>query len=181
MGRMPHGTSARSLNHYGQIVKNKRFHYYDYGKKINKEKYGTEEVPDIPLEKIFDSNVPMAFFVGEKDTVVPLKGSRWLYEFFASRGEIKNPVIHYQEMNGEHMSFVMGKNMTYFEKVLELVNDINSSKDPQAIKKKAERIIQQQEKRVQKKVDKLSKEEKEIVLEQSDKWKELEMKQKLES
>ena len=76
------------------------------------------------------------------------------------------------------MSFIMGKNMTYFEKVLELVNDVNSIKDPQAIKKQAEKIRQTKEQRIQNKLEEMAKEEKKMVLDQVIKMKQLEEKQK---
>lgn len=42
MGHFPHGTSARSLNHFGQLIQSKEFRLYDYGKKENIKKYGQD-------------------------------------------------------------------------------------------------------------------------------------------
>ena len=39
MGHFPHGTSSRSLNHFGQLIKSNQFQEYDYGKKKNMEMY----------------------------------------------------------------------------------------------------------------------------------------------
>ena len=40
MGHFPHGTSTRSLNHLGQLIKTGEFREYDYKKNKNLEKYG---------------------------------------------------------------------------------------------------------------------------------------------
>ena len=68
--------------------------------------------------------------------------------------------------------------MTYFEKVLELVNDINSIKDPQAIKKKAEIERLTKDQRIQNKLEEIARDEKKMVLDQVVKMKQLEEKQK---
>jgi lysosomal acid lipase/cholesteryl ester hydrolase len=52
MGHFPHGTSLRSLNHLGQLIKNGDFAEYDYRKKKNIEKYAQEKAPLVPLEDI---------------------------------------------------------------------------------------------------------------------------------
>ena len=64
MGHFPHGTSTRSLNHFGQLVKSNQFQFFDYGKKQNIEFYGQEKPPLIPIENIPKSEVPIALFSG---------------------------------------------------------------------------------------------------------------------
>ena len=45
MGHFPHGTSVRSLNHFGQLIKNNDFLEYDFKKKENIERYGNKTAP----------------------------------------------------------------------------------------------------------------------------------------
>ena len=58
------------------------------------------------------------------------------------------------------MSFIMGKNMSYFQTILDLVNDANQYKDPQAFKKKIERNRMNREQKIIQKLEEIAKQEK---------------------
>jgi hypothetical protein len=60
----------------------------------------------IPINEI--SSVPIAMFVGSVDTLADPKDSEW------TRNEIGSPVVHYQEILGGHLTFMIGKDMTWF-------------------------------------------------------------------
>ena len=82
MGHFPHGTSARSLNHLGQLIKTGEFREYDYKRNKNIEMYGEKVPPLIPLEDIKKSGIPLAIYGGQNDTVVPVEGPRQLMDIF---------------------------------------------------------------------------------------------------
>ena len=63
-------------------------------------------------------------FAGQEDNVVPYQGNRRLMELFVSLEN--NPLVDYFEVpEFDHLTFVIGKDMSYFSKVLELVNYYN--------------------------------------------------------
>jgi lysosomal acid lipase/cholesteryl ester hydrolase len=127
MGHFPHGTSARSLNHLGQLIKTGEFREYDYKKKKNIEKYGAPKPPFVPLEDISKSKVPVAIFAGMNDTVVPVEGMRTLMEIFVQQVD-KSPLVGYTEIpDVDHMSFLLGKDLSYFDKVLDYVDLYNKN------------------------------------------------------
>ena len=116
-GHFPHGASVRSIIHYGQIYNNKRFAYYDYGsKEENLKRYRQEVPPEIPLHDI--SEVPIALFVGTNDQISDVEDSRKLKDVLGS-------VISYQEVEYDHLSFLIGKDMSYFDDVLSLIQKYN--------------------------------------------------------
>lgn len=77
------------------------------------EHYRTQIPPEIDLKEITD--VPIAMFVGKQDTLANINDNRWL------RDELDHTLIHYQEFDASHASFVVGSDMSYFETVIELV------------------------------------------------------------
>ena len=75
MGHFPSGTSLKSLNHFAQIYKQKKFMHYDYGKYGNRDKYdGNDIPPEIDLSNI--ANVPIAMFVGMNDDLGTINDAR---------------------------------------------------------------------------------------------------------
>lgn len=55
-------------------------------------------------------------FVGSIDTLADKTDAEW------ARDEIGSPVVHYQEIDGGHLTFIVGKNMTWFsEDVMGLI------------------------------------------------------------
>lgn len=61
-------------------------------------------------------------FAGVQDQVVPIEGNRDLIDMF--RKQSKDNIL-YQEVQADHMTFVLGKDMSYFERVLDLLNRHN--------------------------------------------------------
>jgi len=75
--------------------------------------YGTETPPDIALNNI--KTVPIAMFVGAKDDLSDPKDAQW------AKDQIKS-VVHYEEIeNMDQGSFMMGKDMTYFDNVIDVI------------------------------------------------------------
>ena len=124
MGHFPHGTSTRSISHLGQMIKTNEFRKFDYGNKDkNIEQYGEEKAPLIPIENI--SGIPIAMFSGLNDSVVAIENNRELGQILMNNKD--SPLIdgEYNELEADHMSFLLGKDMSYFKKVLNLCDTYN--------------------------------------------------------
>ena len=85
---------------------------YDWGSaSLNQQHYGQSTPPNVDLGKI---KVPVAMFVGTHDELGDPKDNQW------AKSRIKT-VKYYHEMNAGHLTFLIGKDMSYFSKVLDLV------------------------------------------------------------
>lgn len=130
-GHFPHGASTRSLAHWGQIYNNKDFTYFDYhDEKENIKRYGQPKPPAIPVEDI--SEVPIAMFVGSKDSIVSAKDNQIMKERL-------NTVVSYKEIEFDHLSFLLADDMSYFNDVLETVQEYNPVPKSIAYKEKKRR------------------------------------------
>lgn len=95
-------------------------------------------------------------FAGQNDNVVPYQSNRRLMELFVSLDN--NPLVDYFEVpDFDHMTFLVGKDMSYFAKVIELVNYYNKFdiKGREREDKKREQEKLTKEERHQKKLDDL--------------------------
>lgn len=120
----------------------------------------------IPLENIKD--IPIAMYPGTKDQVVDIEGNRDL------RVTLADTLIDYNEEDADHMTFVLGKNMTYFKRVLSLVDQFNKKSEyKRQIDKvnekkgtltKFERVINKMD-MLEEQVDKIRKEKKLAIIE----------------
>ena len=112
MGHEPNGTSVKSILHYAQNLKEDRFQVYaDHYTDIIGRKRQTDL---IPLENI--TTVPVAMFTGTEDILADLTDSRW------TRDRIGDNIVHYEEIEAGHLTFLVGKDMTYFsEGVMDLL------------------------------------------------------------
>jgi len=98
----PAGTSVQNINHWGQMVRDNNFCYYDFLSRHENEKhYGQADPPCYDLSQM---TAPVAIFSGGKDKLAdPTDVSRLIDEL--------NPnVIKYSTQIGyyEHMDFVWG-------------------------------------------------------------------------
>ena len=93
---------------------------YDYGKAVNIEKYGQSTPPLVDLSKI--TEVPVAMFVGTADDLGDTTDARWAQDEINKNG---TALVHYQEIPAGHSSFLIGKNMAYFDTVMDLVTEFN--------------------------------------------------------
>jgi len=48
-------------------------------------------------------------FVGKQDELSSIVDSRW------TRDQLGQSLVHYEEMNGGHMTFLVGKDMRFFK------------------------------------------------------------------
>ena len=72
------------------------------------------------------------------DTVVPVEGTRKLMETFVEQVD-KSPLVGYTEVpDVDHMGFLVGKDLSYFDKVLDYVDLYNKNDD--ARKKEVDKV-----------------------------------------
>jgi len=110
----PCGTSLKCLMHYIQIIEEKKFIYYNYGKEANYAIYHQTEPPEYDLKMIKD--IPIMLISGDKDKLSTPEDVRWLLN------EIKSNVIYFNIVpNMGHISFICGKNIEWFKEPLDII------------------------------------------------------------
>jgi len=111
MGHEPNGASVKAILHYAQNLKEDRFQVYaeHYDDIIGRER----QTDLIPLENI--STVPVAIFTGIEDILADTTDAEW------TRDQIGDNVVHYEEIHAGHLTFMVGKDMSYFDTVMELL------------------------------------------------------------
>lgn len=120
MGHFPAGASVQSFWHYAQQINSHNMQLFDWGAKVNRQKYGQETPPIVNLNTIKD--VPIAMFVGAEDDLGDETDTRWARDTINSGG---NKVVHYEEMAGGHASFLIGKDMSWVERAKTLISKYN--------------------------------------------------------
>ena len=106
MGHSPNGTPAQSLMLYAQNMREDRYQVYapDYDHWFNIGEHHHTDL--IPLENI--KEVPVAMFVGDSDILGDAVDAEYTKE------AIGDAVIHYSLIHGGHLTFLVGKDMTYW-------------------------------------------------------------------
>ena len=108
MGHEPNGASVKAILHYAQNLREDRFQVFsdDYQDWFDKHEKRTTNL--FPIENI--TEVPVAMFTGNVDILADLTDSRW------TRDRIGDNIVHYEEINAGHLTFLVGKDMSYFSK-----------------------------------------------------------------
>uniref|UniRef100_A0A7S3CLY6 Uncharacterized protein n=1 Tax=Strombidium rassoulzadegani TaxID=1082188 RepID=A0A7S3CLY6_9SPIT len=111
--------SLKQLVHFAQLMKDKKFELYNYETTAkNRKLYGSRNPPIIDIKKIKD--VPIAMFVGKQDELANPTDARW------ARDQLKSEMAHYEEIDQfDHSSFNIGKDLSYFERVISVVKVFN--------------------------------------------------------
>jgi len=106
MAHEPNGTSLQSILLYAQNMKENRFQIWDadFMDYFHRDKKRITDL--IPIETI--NQVPVAMFTGIEDKLADLTDSRW------TRDQIGADVVHYEEIHAGHLTFMVGKDMTYW-------------------------------------------------------------------
>ena len=65
------------------------------------------------------ANLPMAMFVGTADDLGDPTDAEWARDQIKQAG---SQLVHYEEFAAGHASFLIGKDMSYFDRVLDLVH-----------------------------------------------------------
>jgi hypothetical protein len=74
----------------------------------------------VQIEKI--TELPTAMFVGTVDDLGDIKDARWARDTLNSAGDA---LIHYEEVEAGHSTFMIGKDMGYFQNVFNLLDIYN--------------------------------------------------------
>ena len=93
---------------------------YDFGETKNMEKYGQPDPPRIPLENI--TKLPIAIFMGDSDLLSYLSQARWIKKLLNKSG---SALAHYEEFPGGHATFLVGKDMSYWGRVMAIIEKYN--------------------------------------------------------
>ena len=94
---------------------------FDWGSTtLNQQKYGRDTPPIVHLNTITD--VPIAMFVGKEDDLGDSADTRWARDTIKSGGDA---IVHYEEMEGGHASFLIGKDMSWVDRAKVLVAKYN--------------------------------------------------------
>jgi hypothetical protein len=90
----------------------------------NWEAYGQAGPPPIDLKKVRNTKVPVALFPGAYDALSALEDTRWLRDELLDGDKLEESktVVHYDEYLAGHYTFIIGKNMSYFDEVLSLID-----------------------------------------------------------
>jgi pimeloyl-ACP methyl ester carboxylesterase len=116
LSHYPAGTSLKSINHFIQNYRSKKFCYYDYKEEANMFIYKQKEPLEYDLNSIRE--FPIAMFAGAQDKLATLEDVRWL------KDELGNNVIFYKEYDEMgHITFLMGKDVNWFDDVIKLINE----------------------------------------------------------
>jgi hypothetical protein len=119
LSHYPAGCSLKSVNHFLQIYRNKRFLHYDYGKEANMFLYKSIEPPEYNLSII--EGFKFIFVYGGEDKLSSTIDVEWLQSQLIN----KNNILHskcYNQMG--HISFLMGNEVAWFDEVMEVIKSI---------------------------------------------------------
>jgi pimeloyl-ACP methyl ester carboxylesterase len=111
LAHSPSGTSYKAMNHFKQIGLSNRFQEYDYSGPENVKRYNQSYPPEYDLKKIKD--FPIALLAGENDKLCPIENVEWLRDQLGS-----NVVLYRMYKNMGHMTFLMPKNIDWFDDVM---------------------------------------------------------------
>lgn len=90
---------------------------YDHeNKEKNMEAYGEEAPPELDVSKITD--IPVAMFSGKYDKIVNIEENR-------EQAKKIPGVMVLDELEADHLSVLVGKDMSYMMNVLQLLGDKN--------------------------------------------------------
>ena len=120
MRHFPGGLSVKLLEHELQIYRAQRFQLFDYGKDKNKEIYGEEIPPIIPVEKI--TGISIAMMVGNSDLLGDVKDNEWL------RDQIQQNIVSYKVYDYGCSSFYNAKDMCYLDEMKSLLSQFSEPK-----------------------------------------------------
>ena len=114
LNHYPCGCSLKCLIHFIQIIENKKFIFFDYQKEANFHIYNQITPPEYDFSKIKD--LPIILIGGENDKLSTREDIKWLVN------ELNENVIYAKIVeNMGHLSFLIGKEFTWFNDVLKII------------------------------------------------------------
>lgn len=118
-----YGTSIKTIVHMGQIVRNNRFAYYDYGSNGNMLMYNNYKSPIYPLENIKSNDISL--FSSLNDGCATRKDVLILKKQLKNSNIVNDYVIPYNLWS--HLDFIWGKDAAFFvnEPILNILTSYN--------------------------------------------------------
>lgn len=113
----PFGSNLTNFLQWGACVRNQYLAERHYGEVENIKRYGQKEPPKVDLTKIH--SVPIAMFCGKYDKFSPVEDSEWV------KSQI-NPAFYKMYESHGHISFLIGKDMSYLDDVQKLLKEYSS-------------------------------------------------------
>ena len=96
----PAGTSAKNLSHWNQIYLRKKFSQYDYGKKKNKEIYGSEEPPEYNLTEFINYKVKTILYISDMDPFSNWNDLNHLLKYLKNNTNVKiKKMVNYNHLD----------------------------------------------------------------------------------
>ena len=111
-GHLTEGLGLTMIDQMAQNCRAGRFQYYDYGPQRNIEEYGTEAVPEIPLQNI---NLPVAVFTSLHDRYSPPESTDWLVD------QLGDNIVFHQSYEYSHYSYFVARDVSYLEDIVPLL------------------------------------------------------------
>ena len=119
----PCGCSLKCLIHFVQIIKSKKFIYYDYKKEANFALYHQIEPPEYDLSVIKD--FPIMLIGGELDKLGTPDDIRWLNDELSKNDN----VIYFKILPSMgHLSFMVAKDFSWFDEPFQIIMEKFSKK-----------------------------------------------------
>lgn len=118
----PAGTSSQEMAHYAQLVNTGTIHFFDYGAKVNQQRYGMPTPPAYNLSNIGFS-VPIALFSGGQDYLADPIDVQHLASVLGSR-----VILNHVEQEFNHMAFtwsILAAERIYVPLMLPLLKQYN--------------------------------------------------------
>jgi len=112
LAHFPSGTGLENVEHFVQIFKENKFQKFDYGLELNRKIYNRDTPPEFDLSKV--SNFNIIQIVGEEDHISTPLDNHWL------NAQLGSKVDYYGSFRIGHYSFLIGNDMSYLTKVIEL-------------------------------------------------------------
>ena len=117
------GCSLKCLIHFVQIIKSKKFIYYDYKKEANFALYHQIEPPEYDLSVIKD--FPIMLIGGELDKLGTPDDIRWLNDELSKNDN----VIYFKILpTMGHLSFMVAKDFSWFDEPFQIIMEKFSKK-----------------------------------------------------
>ena len=111
----PAGVAIGPLEQGSQVYLARRFQYFDYGYEENLLHYNSTTPPQIDISLI--RNIPIAVFNGVYDLISDVRDVEWLVQ------QISNVLVAHNVYEYGHMTFLLGRNMTYLDDLLEIIDE----------------------------------------------------------
>ena len=95
------------------MINDGRYSLYDYGKRKNKQIYGTDEAPLVPIENL---NIPVGLFSGDLDHLADAVDVAFI------SNKLGDNVVFQKQYHLDHFSFAIAKDMSFFDDAIKLLD-----------------------------------------------------------